>query len=197
MSDHRVPGTRAPLEDANARATRQRAMDARGLGPSGQYRLRCVVTSPWQPARVPADASGRARRRSRFRWRRSRRSARPLIGNRSPSVWPVREGRAESQRDPRLPRTPMADRQMSLPSSWPARQRPDIGCHLCVRQRMLVAGRGAATASPSCGYRTKSFAAAGSSRLLVAYPGRFLPLRRRRTGHVIRVGLADSRQRRK
>jgi hypothetical protein len=136
MSDHRVPGTRAPLEDANARATRQRAMDARGLGPSGQYRLRCVVTSPWQPARVPADASGRARRRSRFRWRRSGRSARPLIGNRSPSVWPVREGRAESQRDPRLPRTPMADRQMSLPSSWPARQRPDIGCHLCVRQRI-------------------------------------------------------------
>jgi hypothetical protein len=28
---------------------------------------------------------------------------------------------------------------------------------------LLVAGRGAATASPSCGYRTRSFAASGSS----------------------------------
>jgi hypothetical protein len=51
-----APGTwhAGPLEDANVRATRQGTVDARGLGPSGRYRLRCVVTSPWQPARVPA-----------------------------------------------------------------------------------------------------------------------------------------------
>ena len=43
-----------PLEDANVRAARQGIVDARGVGPSGRYRLRCVVESPWQPARVPA-----------------------------------------------------------------------------------------------------------------------------------------------
>jgi hypothetical protein len=59
MSDHLVPGTRVRLEDANVRATRQGTVDARGVGPSGRYRLRCVVTSPWQPARVPAVRRGR------------------------------------------------------------------------------------------------------------------------------------------
>ena len=33
-------------------------MDPRGVGPSGRYRLRCVVASLWQPARVPADLRG-------------------------------------------------------------------------------------------------------------------------------------------
>jgi hypothetical protein len=47
-----------PLEDANVRAARQGTVDARGVGPSGRYRLRCVVASPWQPARVPADLHG-------------------------------------------------------------------------------------------------------------------------------------------
>ena len=46
MSNHRVPGSRAPLEDANVRAARQGTVDARGVGPSGRYRLRCVVASP-------------------------------------------------------------------------------------------------------------------------------------------------------
>ena len=55
MSNHRVPGSRAPLEGCElVRAARQGTVDARGVGPSGRYRLRCVVASPWQPARVPA-----------------------------------------------------------------------------------------------------------------------------------------------
>ncbi len=65
MSDHRVPGRRAPLEDANVRAARQGTVDARGVGPSGRYQLRCVVASSWQPARVPAlPASACDRKRS-------------------------------------------------------------------------------------------------------------------------------------
>ena len=56
----RITGTRVRLEDANVRATRQGTVDARGVGPSGRYRLRCVVTSPWQPARVPAVRYGDA-----------------------------------------------------------------------------------------------------------------------------------------
>src|SRR5712691_12775660 len=58
MSDHRVPGGRAPLEDSNVRAARQGTVDARGVGPSGRYRLRCVVAPLWQPARVPAVLVG-------------------------------------------------------------------------------------------------------------------------------------------
>src|SRR5271169_901576 len=54
MSDRRVPGRRAPLEDANVRAAGQGTVDASGVGPSGRYRLRCVVASSSQPARVPA-----------------------------------------------------------------------------------------------------------------------------------------------
>jgi hypothetical protein len=53
-----VSGMRAPLEGANVRAARQGMVDARGVGPSGRYRLRCVVESPWQPARVAADLGG-------------------------------------------------------------------------------------------------------------------------------------------
>jgi hypothetical protein len=45
------------------------------------------------PREIRRSASRRARCRSRSRWRRSGRSARPLIGESSPSVWPVREGR--------------------------------------------------------------------------------------------------------
>ena len=67
-------------------------------------------------------------------------------------------------RNPRSPRPPeTADRQMSLPSSWSGRQRPGIACHLCVRQRIACGRPRVATASPSCGYRTRSFAASGSS----------------------------------
>ncbi len=47
-------GRRAPLEDANVRAARQAIVYARDVGPSGRYRLRCVVELPWQSARVPA-----------------------------------------------------------------------------------------------------------------------------------------------
>src|SRR5690348_10492310 len=57
MSDHRVPARRAPLEDANVRAARQGTVDARGVGPSDRYRLRCVVASPGHPAHVPAVIS--------------------------------------------------------------------------------------------------------------------------------------------
>ena len=33
-------------------------VDAHGVSPSGRYRLRYVVKSLWQPARVPADLNG-------------------------------------------------------------------------------------------------------------------------------------------
>jgi hypothetical protein len=70
----------------------------------------------------------------------------------------------------------MADRQMSLPSAWPARRRRTSAVICAFSSVMLVAGRGAATASPSCGYRTRSFAASGSFRLLVAYPRKIPPV---------------------
>jgi hypothetical protein len=45
-------GPRLKVRTSNA--ARQGTVDARGVDPSGRYRLRCVVESPWRPARVPA-----------------------------------------------------------------------------------------------------------------------------------------------
>src|SRR5260370_13321650 len=53
MSDLRVPGRRALLEDANVGAARQGMVDARGVGPSGRYRLRGVVELPGNPHAYP------------------------------------------------------------------------------------------------------------------------------------------------
>jgi hypothetical protein len=49
MSDHRVPGRRARLKMRTFNAARQGTVDARGVGPSDRYRLRCVVEPPWRP----------------------------------------------------------------------------------------------------------------------------------------------------
>jgi hypothetical protein len=82
------------------------------------------------------SASGRARRRSRSRWRRSGRSARPLVRE-SLAFGLAGPGRGAGLNRCVIPVTAtpeLAARKMPLPSSWPRQQRPDIGCQFRVRQ---------------------------------------------------------------